>query len=216
MSMKENIRYELVMLLGKPMLFTSDRVKKEDVPEGLIRYEIRHDDTGVPCEIKDSVFADYYGAVLAKEAISPRERDGVIQTTRDGIDFAYDDLLYIDIGYNIDQYLDQYDALHSLQKAVKDAFAKLPSITPALNLVKNMAEKQRCRERGEAQKKYRVAFSGFIYAEAESVDDAKAICRMGADSFPYTYYSQLEIGDVEEVDEFVMTFETEDSKEEEK
>lgn len=216
MSMKENIRYELVMLLGKPMLFTSDRVKKEDVPEGLIRYEIRHDDTGVPCEIKDSVFADYYGAVLAKEAVSPRERDGVIQTTRDGIDFAYDDgFLYIDIGYDVDQYLAQYDTLHSLQKAVKDAFAKL-SITPAMNLVKNMAEKQRRREREETKKKYRIAFSGFIYAEAESVDDAEAICRMGADSFPYTCYSQLEIGDVEEVDEFVMAFKPEDSEEEEK
>ena len=45
--------YEEITVCGKPALFTSIRIKRDTVPEGLYAYDVRHDDEcrGIPCEI---------------------------------------------------------------------------------------------------------------------------------------------------------------------
>ena len=36
--------YEEITVCGKPALFTSIRIKRDTVPEGLYAYDVRHDD----------------------------------------------------------------------------------------------------------------------------------------------------------------------------
>ena len=45
--------YEEITVCGKPALFTSIRIKRDTVPDGLYTYDVRHDDEcrGIPCEI---------------------------------------------------------------------------------------------------------------------------------------------------------------------
>ena len=45
-------RYEEITVCGKPALFTSIRIKRDTVPDGLYAYDVRHDDEcrGIPCE----------------------------------------------------------------------------------------------------------------------------------------------------------------------
>ena len=46
--------YEEITVCGKPALFTSIRIKRDTVPDGLYAYDVRHDDEcrGIPCETK--------------------------------------------------------------------------------------------------------------------------------------------------------------------
>ena len=46
-------RYEEITVCVKPALFTSIRIKRDTVPDGLYAYDVRHDDEcrGIPCEI---------------------------------------------------------------------------------------------------------------------------------------------------------------------
>ena len=43
-------RYEEITVCGKPALFTSIRIKRDTVPDGLYAYDVRHDDEcrGIP------------------------------------------------------------------------------------------------------------------------------------------------------------------------
>lgn len=53
-------RYEEITVCGKPALFTSIRIKRDTVPDGLYAYDVRHDDEcrGIPCEIAPFVILD--------------------------------------------------------------------------------------------------------------------------------------------------------------
>ena len=44
--------YEEITVCGKPALFTSIRIKRDTVPDGLYAYDVWHDDKcrGIPCE----------------------------------------------------------------------------------------------------------------------------------------------------------------------
>ena len=44
--------YEEITVCGKPALFTSIRIKRDTIPDGLYAYDVRHDDEcrGIPCE----------------------------------------------------------------------------------------------------------------------------------------------------------------------
>ena len=39
-----NERFEKILLYKRPVLFTPLRIKSDAVPEGLYKYELRHDD----------------------------------------------------------------------------------------------------------------------------------------------------------------------------
>lgn len=55
--------YEEITVCGKPALFTSIRIKRDTVPDGLCAYDVRHDDEcrGIPCEIAPFVMAPISG-----------------------------------------------------------------------------------------------------------------------------------------------------------
>ena len=60
--------YEEVRFQDQPALFTSLRVKAASIPEGLHRYEIRHEG-GEPCQITRGILVDPYGTLLTSDPI---------------------------------------------------------------------------------------------------------------------------------------------------
>ena len=64
-------RFEEVTVLGRRMLFTSMRVDRKTVPEGLYLYEVRHDDDceGEPVQIGRGIMINHWGTLIAKRPI---------------------------------------------------------------------------------------------------------------------------------------------------
>ena len=54
--------YEEITVCGKPALFTSIRIKRDTIPDGLYAYDVRHDDEcrGIPCEIAPFVMVNHW------------------------------------------------------------------------------------------------------------------------------------------------------------
>lgn len=66
----DSLTYEEVRFLGIPALFTSLRVSGESVPEGMYRYELRHDeDTCEPCQAAKKILVNHYGTLLTSKPI---------------------------------------------------------------------------------------------------------------------------------------------------
>lgn len=112
-EMKENmpVKYDVVTVFDKPMLFTNERIKKEDVPEGLYRYEIRDTDenSGEMAQIKDWVMVSHWGTVLTKEPVEPREVEGRVFTTAEGIDMDGEDYNFTGETCTVEEYLERYN-----------------------------------------------------------------------------------------------------------
>ncbi len=63
--------YEEITVCGKPALFTSIRIKRDTIPDGLYAYDVRHDDEcrGIPCEIAPFVMVNHWGTIILAEAL---------------------------------------------------------------------------------------------------------------------------------------------------
>ena len=63
--------YEEITVCGKPALFTSIRIKRDTVPDGLYAYDVRHDDEcrGIPCEIVPFVMVNHWGTIILAEPL---------------------------------------------------------------------------------------------------------------------------------------------------
>ena len=69
-------KFELMELFGDTLvIFTSIRISRELIPEGLYAYDLRHDDecTGDICEIKPFVLVNHWGTVISKVPIEMGE-----------------------------------------------------------------------------------------------------------------------------------------------
>ena len=58
-------RYEEITVCGKPALFTSIRIKRDTVPDGLYADECR----GIPCEIAPFVMVNHWGTIILAESL---------------------------------------------------------------------------------------------------------------------------------------------------
>ncbi len=85
----KNELYEQVEICGKQALFTSARVNRETLPDGVYGYDLRHDDEcqGEVCEVKKFVLVNHWGTVLLTEEIDLGE-DGYL-LLNEGEDFGY-------------------------------------------------------------------------------------------------------------------------------
>ena len=65
--------YEEITVCGKPALFTSIRIKRDTVPDGLYTYDVRHDDEcrGIPCEIAPFVMVNHWGTIITDWNYAP-------------------------------------------------------------------------------------------------------------------------------------------------
>lgn len=63
--------FEEMSVYGHPVLFTSLRIDRSTVPEGMYLYELRHgdEDWSEPCQLARSILANHYGTVLTREPI---------------------------------------------------------------------------------------------------------------------------------------------------
>lgn len=72
--MKDDISKELfepINLFGKLVLFTPSRINTEDIPNGIYRYELRHDDEcqGIICQISTRILVNHWGTILSNKPI---------------------------------------------------------------------------------------------------------------------------------------------------
>lgn len=67
--------YEQVSIFDKPALFTSLRLDRDKLPEGVYKYEIRHsDEDGMEAvQAKDFVLVNHMGTIITKEPIQTDE-----------------------------------------------------------------------------------------------------------------------------------------------
>lgn len=63
--------FEEVTVYGQPALFTSLRIDRGTVPDGLYLYELRHadEDWSDPCQLARGILVNHYGTVLTREPI---------------------------------------------------------------------------------------------------------------------------------------------------
>ena len=63
----DNEKFEKILLYKRPVLFTPLRIKHDAVPEGLYKYEVRHDDecTGEIVEIAHGILVNHWGTILS-------------------------------------------------------------------------------------------------------------------------------------------------------
>lgn len=92
-----DLRYELVQLFKHKCLFTSLRVARATVPEGLYAYDIRYDDDGIgiPCQIKEFVLVNHYGTIIT---------DYKIKKAKEGVPIDENDLMFLQGDYTLESY----------------------------------------------------------------------------------------------------------------
>lgn len=63
--------YEEVLVFGQPALFTSLRIDRDTLPEGIFLYELRYgdEDWSDPCQLARSILVNHYGTILTREPI---------------------------------------------------------------------------------------------------------------------------------------------------
>ena len=108
-----NDNYEIVTIFDQPVLFTSARIPRDFVPDGLHCYDIRHDDEcgGRMTELKDRVLVNHWGTVLSVKPFEPREYDGHIYSSEQGIIIEDDDYNYTGEEMTATEYIQKYDEL---------------------------------------------------------------------------------------------------------
>lgn len=79
----ENEEYQQIELLGKPALFSNDRLTDADIPQGLYCYHLCHsDDGGRFCSVEPRVGVNHGGSVITKEPLD-FGKQGYISFTED-------------------------------------------------------------------------------------------------------------------------------------
>lgn len=106
-------KFDLVVIFDKPVLFTCERLNRNLPIECVNYYDVRHDDEcrGDMAQLKDSVMVNHWGTVISKERFEPREVDGKIFTTADGIDMDENDYDYLGEILSVSEYIEKYDEL---------------------------------------------------------------------------------------------------------
>lgn len=74
--------YEEITVCGKPALFTSIRIRRDTIPDGLYAYDVRHDDEcrGIPCEIAPFVMVNHWAPSSLRNRWNCRMMGGDILT----------------------------------------------------------------------------------------------------------------------------------------
>lgn len=132
-------KYELMMLFGEPVLYCDWRIPNEEVPCGLHKYEIQHDDEGNMSQIRNSILIDFMGTVLSKKAIEDQTIDGTVYSTACGIPLSIEDYNYVGSFHTAKEYNESYAVLIGETKEPwelpEDKHSKLSACTTACRLM---------------------------------------------------------------------------------
>ena len=106
-------KYELITLFDEPMLYTDWRIPDSEVPKGLYKYEIRHDDDqkGDMAEVCNHIWVNFMGTVLSKKPIEDKKIGEDVYDTIEGIPIELDDYNYTGDVVTVDEYLRNYCSL---------------------------------------------------------------------------------------------------------
>lgn len=76
----KELRYEVVEVFGKRVLFSDDRIIRDSVPKDFSLYEVRYDDEniGYPVEIAKGILVNFYGTLLIENGLPEVEENGRI------------------------------------------------------------------------------------------------------------------------------------------
>lgn len=110
-------RYEFVKILGKPALFTTLRIEKASVPEGMQRYEIRHaDDNGIiAAQIGHGIMVNHMGTLLMRGRL-PLDEDGFLDIEDGKLEFGDG------ASWELEEYIQKYPLSGQRLDATKEAF----------------------------------------------------------------------------------------------
>ncbi len=64
-----NQKYELIEVCGQKALFANERISVDDIPQGLIRYEMREGDSLCFASIEKNVSVNHAGTIIVKEPL---------------------------------------------------------------------------------------------------------------------------------------------------
>ena len=89
--------YERFELLGHDALFTSLRIDRKTLSEGLYAYDLRDCDdcTGNPCQLKNFVMVNHWGTVVLREPVEGAEN---------GVDLDRNDYNYLGESMTLDDF----------------------------------------------------------------------------------------------------------------
>lgn len=84
-------KFEEITIFDKPALFTPLRINPDSVPNGVYKYEIRHDDDfqGIACEVARRIIVNHWGSILMLEPLDLGS-DGRIYMDGDEINYGVD------------------------------------------------------------------------------------------------------------------------------
>ena len=88
--------YSKVTLLGRECFFTVLRIGHKEVPKGMYRYDLRHDDCNPfdPTSIEKNVWNNHLGTILTEQPFDLGE-SGVIDLEPD--DYRFDDEIRMEV-----------------------------------------------------------------------------------------------------------------------
>lgn len=81
-KIRDDDLFDEIELMGKPALFTNERLENADLPEGLYCYHLREDGYGQFCSIERKVGVNHGGTVITREPIN-LGKEGCLSLTED-------------------------------------------------------------------------------------------------------------------------------------
>lgn len=112
--MKENMpmKYDVITIFNKPVLFTNARLEDSEVPEGMFRYDLRHNDGGDFCQLRKKIGVNHAGTILsAKEIDIKQEYMGTEYTIETGLKVEYEDYNFLSLECTPEEYKEKYDEI---------------------------------------------------------------------------------------------------------
>lgn len=91
------VPYQIVYVLGLPMLYTPNRLDRSTVPDRMHAYDIREDSefAGRPVQIKEHVLVNFFGSVLSASPLALNEDGYLLIESENDFFFTDVDGLYI-------------------------------------------------------------------------------------------------------------------------
>ena len=82
---KRNLKYEEIVIFGKPALYTEKRISQIDLPDKIYKYECQHDDDqqGIITMIGKRIMVNFWGTILTNRKIELDEGYRMIYEGKD-------------------------------------------------------------------------------------------------------------------------------------
>lgn len=109
------LTFEEYLLLGKYIaFFTSSRVNRDTVPEGLYTYDLR-EESGDVCQLSEFILINHYGTVISTEPIEELQSERFVSINEE-TDFQY---IYHTVTPETIKYIKKNSAFSNIESFIK-------------------------------------------------------------------------------------------------